>query len=552
MSKIYLSVLYVFLSFYWSSANTIKNHDIYATYQENISPRDSIAKLEELSKTSYYNGNLEAFKTYCEERLAMAKQHNLIKEQVSALMNLGIYHQQIDQYQRSLDKYLEAEKLSELLPEKSDLKIFVQVNLGNLYNHLEDHKKVESSMKKAIALSVHHDNPDYINASAYSSLGTAYLSQERYQEALDSFKKSKILSEKLERDDFLLQVTYNIAECYRYLGDYKKAIAISYEVLERIEKTNAPGSEKLIAFANLNLGICFYSSEQVSKSISVLKKSRDTAAKGGFLKIKMEAHQYLAKSYEELDNISLSLKEQKNYTVTREQYLQTLSKAQRLYIEKKSEAKTSTIEQQKQSILFLNKEKSFFIGIGIFLVIVLAFSSILYRIRKKKLVLEAKQLEGDRALLKNENKALKDKLNTQATLLKEKHRASNITGTTPKNKKPHISAKEEEKLIALILEYMEQKEPYLNHEIKQASIAKDLGISVHLFSEILNISFQKNFNNFINLYRVDRAKQLIRNPTYTNYKILAIGYESGFPSKTSFNRVFKNLVGLTPTEFRKQ
>ena len=44
----------------------------------------------------------------------------------------------------------------------------------------------------------------------------------------------------------------------------------------------------------------------------------------------------------------------------------------------------------------------------------------------------------------------------------------------------------------------------------------------------------------------------MKNPIYEEYKIVAIGYEAGFKSKTSFNRAFKNLVGVTPSEYRKK
>ena len=97
---------------------------------------------------------------------------------------------------------------------------------------------------------------------------------------------------------------------------------------------------------------------------------------------------------------------------------------------------------------------------------------------------------------------------------------------------------------------MDKEKPYLDHEIKQSNIANDLSMSVHQLSEYLNACFKQNFNNFINIYRVEKVKELIKNPRYKDYKIIAIGYEAGFSSKSSFNRVFKNLVGCTPSEYQ--
>ena len=119
-----------------------------------------------------------------------------------------------------------------------------------------------------------------------------------------------------------------------------------------------------------------------------------------------------------------------------------------------------------------------------------------------------------------------------------------------KPKNSSVTPEEQKKYMSLILEHMEKEKPYLDSEIKLSDVANNLSMSVHLFSEILNASFQRNFNSFINLYRVNEAKKLLKSSSYEHYKILAIGYEAGFPSKTSFNRAFKTLVGVAPSEFR--
>jgi AraC-like DNA-binding protein len=44
---------------------------------------------------------------------------------------------------------------------------------------------------------------------------------------------------------------------------------------------------------------------------------------------------------------------------------------------------------------------------------------------------------------------------------------------------------------------------------------------------------------------------MLKNTAFKNYRIEAIAYDSGFKSKASFNRVFKNITGITPSEFKK-
>ncbi|WP_062053628.1 AraC family transcriptional regulator [Aquimarina longa] len=548
MLKIFSLIFCFYLTVYSVSAQDQKEIDLSQFNQVISSPQDSITKYKKLLSASHRTGDFKAFKNYSQIILHIAIANDLKEERISALVYMAIYHQQIDQYDESIVKYLEAEKLSESLPENSFSRILVQVNMGNLYNHIQDYEKVKSSMKKVITLASYQENPDRFIISAYNSLGTANLNQGNYSQALKYMYKVKDLAEKMNRNDKIIGALINIAECQRYLKQYDQAIENSKKALDKIDENE---SVELIASANVIIGISRYLSNQPIKALPNLKKARNIAGEGNFLNIKMEAHQYLAKTYEALDSIKKSLQEQKAYTNTREKYLKTLSKAQRLKVEKESENKSDIISEQQRSIVFLSKEKQVYVFVGVFLMIVLIVSSIIYWNKRRKLAEESLQLQDDKALLKNENEALKDKLNTFAQKIQKQESVKGNT-RTQQPKKSSLSREDQQKHMKLILNYMEEKKPYLDHEIKQSDIANKLDMSVHLFSEVLNVCFQKNFNNFINLYRVDTAKQLMKEPKYQHYKILAIGYEAGFPSKTSFNRVFKNLVGLTPTEYQKK
>ncbi|WP_101445717.1 AraC family transcriptional regulator [Aquimarina sp. MAR_2010_214] len=548
MLKTLSLILCFYLSTYSIFAQDQKEIDLSQFEQVISAPQDSVAKYKKLLSASYRTGDLKAFKNYGQIILHIAIANDLKEEQVSALVYIAIYYQQIDQYDESISNYLEAEKLSESLPENSFSRILVQVNMGNLYNHIQDYEKVKLSMKKVIALAMYQENPDKFIISAYSSLGKADLNEGNYSEALKYMYKVKDLAEKMNRNDKIIRALINIAECQRYLKLYDQAIENSTKALDKIDKNE---SASLTASANVIIGVSRYLSNQPAKALPNLKKARNIAGEGNFLYIKMEAHQYLAKTYEALDSIKKSLQEQKAYTNTREKYLKTLSKAQRLKIEKESENKSDIISEQQKSIVFLSKEKQVYVFAGVVLMIVLIVSSIIYWNKRRKLAEESLQLQDDKALLKNENEALKDKLNAFAQKIQKQEAVKGST-KTQQQKKSSLREEDQQRYMELILNYMEEEKPYLDHETKQSDIADKLNMSVHLFSEVLNVCFQKNFNNFINLYRVDTAKQLMKEPKYQHYKILAIGYEAGFPSKTSFNRVFKKLVGLTPTEYQKK
>jgi AraC-like DNA-binding protein len=89
---------------------------------------------------------------------------------------------------------------------------------------------------------------------------------------------------------------------------------------------------------------------------------------------------------------------------------------------------------------------------------------------------------------------------------------------------------------------------FLNEGLSLASLAHDLAIEPHQLSRFLNIHLHKTFSTLINSYRVDEAKELLlREPAHT---VLDIAFASGFNSKASFNRIFKKVTGMTPSEYR--
>lgn len=80
-------------------------------------------------------------------------------------------------------------------------------------------------------------------------------------------------------------------------------------------------------------------------------------------------------------------------------------------------------------------------------------------------------------------------------------------------------------------------------------LAKRLGVGEHVISKAINRYYEMNFNELINSYRVEEAKERLKNEDAT---ITVIAFEVGFSSIASFNRVFKQKAGVSPTEYRNQ
>ncbi len=101
-----------------------------------------------------------------------------------------------------------------------------------------------------------------------------------------------------------------------------------------------------------------------------------------------------------------------------------------------------------------------------------------------------------------------------------------------------------------LTELMRDEKVFADEELSLRDLSGELGISPHQLSEILNERIKKNFNTFINEYRVDEAKKmLIEEPKRS---ILSIGIAVGFNSNTTFCTVFSKIEGISPSQYRKQ
>lgn len=114
-----------------------------------------------------------------------------------------------------------------------------------------------------------------------------------------------------------------------------------------------------------------------------------------------------------------------------------------------------------------------------------------------------------------------------------------------------LSPENAELIRSRLLEWMERERPYLDPEMTLPKLALSLDIPVAHLSRVLNDTLGRNFYEFINQYRVREARRRLASPDAEREKIIAIASECGFNSLATFNRVFKELAGRTPSAYRK-
>ena len=97
---------------------------------------------------------------------------------------------------------------------------------------------------------------------------------------------------------------------------------------------------------------------------------------------------------------------------------------------------------------------------------------------------------------------------------------------------------------------MRQEEAYLDPKLTLPLLAERVGCSVNHLSQVINAGFGMSFFDYVNRYRVKRAKRILRNLDH-HAAVLKVAYSVGFNSNSAFYTAFKKRVGMTPAQFRQ-
>ena len=119
-----------------------------------------------------------------------------------------------------------------------------------------------------------------------------------------------------------------------------------------------------------------------------------------------------------------------------------------------------------------------------------------------------------------------------------------------KYKNSNLTEEQKQEYVKHIFTFMDEERPFINPELTVQDLSKQLNISRHHLTELLNNDIGKNFFTFINEYRVEEVKRRLLDTRFEHLTIVAIAFESGFNSKSTFNSIFKQNTGNTPSQWK--
>lgn len=108
-----------------------------------------------------------------------------------------------------------------------------------------------------------------------------------------------------------------------------------------------------------------------------------------------------------------------------------------------------------------------------------------------------------------------------------------------------------QEVLTKLKKSMEVERLFLNPDLNLERLSQSTGIPSKAISAVLNQHLQKSFNEFVNGYRVDELKKRMNENPESNLTILGMALECGFNSKASFQRIFKEMTGVSPGAYQK-
>ena len=121
--------------------------------------------------------------------------------------------------------------------------------------------------------------------------------------------------------------------------------------------------------------------------------------------------------------------------------------------------------------------------------------------------------------------------------------------TTPTNSSPTITDVRLHDIFLKVKDYIETTECYLDSEYSMEQLSKDLLVHRVTLSQAFNKVGNVTFKDFLNLCRINKAKEIFLSDSFQESNIKETYLNVGFKYHTTFNRVFKKIEGTTPTEY---
>lgn len=466
-----------------------------------------------------------------DEAIELREKANKIYEKYNAGSNLasgytwlGNYQKEKGNYSAALEYYLKSLKIYE---DENDLKNlgYPLLNISSVYRYLKQFKLAREYGEKAKTICIQTGNRNGVGTTQYR-LALILVDEGKYEEAIQFLADAKTIFTETQNQYMVTLANQVLGTCYIQTGNLDKASGFYREALENAVKM---GDKVVLATMYHNIGGEYMARGNYNLALEKLQESKRIFTELNDLHTLKEIASNLVELYAKLnqpDSVGTHLKlfRQLSDSLYNRQTNTTIVEMQTKYETGKKEQDIQLavvkIKQQKSWVIFLT-----------FLVFVLLVNSLLFYLHlqhkhKKNLQLAKANMERD-LLIKEE--------------VKSKIRNS-------------VSDKTTKKVLEKLVCEIETKKCYLEPDLSINTLAQKIGTNREYLSQTIHKTYNKNFNDFVNYYRVQEAVEILKKIVageQEDWTMDIVAEKSGFKYTSTFYPAFKQVMSMSPAEFRK-
>jgi AraC-like DNA-binding protein/Tfp pilus assembly protein PilF len=453
------------------------------------------------------------------------------------LNNRGLSYDNIGDHKYAMKDYLKALSIYDRIGDTSG-KIKVYNRLGNLYRKSLNKEKCLDYYFKSLELCISHNN-DYDRAIVLNNIGLVYLESDP-DKALNFFKESYYYSKKV-RDSSKISVTIqSIAQIYLNKQLFEDAMRYFKAALDMDLKNNY----KLgIASNYCNMANIMLKTNQIDLAKKYLDKSYLIATEINSTE--------LLRIIFNLNVLYYGLKGQPDtmwyYTQKADSIREMLynlegkSLIAEMQTKYETEKKENTIDLLQANNRLRESQLKIRNYTLIFLLLIVGFMGIILMLNRNLIFTKKNLLKKNLELVNNEaDRSINDQfIEDYKEGCDLKYSTSNLDDTHKEFIKTEIARIFNNTLL------------FLENSFDLTELSQIIGTNKSYVSQVINETYNRNFNSLLNDYRIKEARKIISDPANHKYTIETIAGKVGYNSKTSFNNAFKKYTGLTPSFYIK-
>jgi AraC-like DNA-binding protein len=488
--------------------------------------------------------------------------------------------------------------------------VICYMNTGDLYYNIGNYTSAFDLYIQSLKICESIHSEKYLPA-LYTKIGTIYCTYQDFDTGIMYYENAFNLCKKYKDKDREFKLATNLAGAYNILHNIPKAKKY-YSIAKKLTNPN----DKLNVYLNyMNLGFIQNNENQHAEAAKTFRHSLDIikgikaepryvcstyeelyttyialhnddstlyylnlckqmAEKNHTVDILIPCIKAYSDFYERKGDVSKSLNYKGRYLAMKDSVFYNreynhIRHTLAIYEMDKNNKKIASLNAEKEKdVQRIHRQRIVLFSILLVVIVVSGLLIVVYR-QNRKLSLAYKNLfnvnqeitEAEK-YSKQQRKQLEEKLE-----IAQQYMPKEIT-VQEKKDEPEIDDKKDEEaskyqasnipdeqksmLVEAINKVMDTTYEYCSVDFSLGKLALLTNSNFRYVSQIINETYHKNFNNFVNEYRIREARvRLMDTDKYGQYTIKAIAESLGYKSTTTFTNAFRSITGFTPSAFQK-